>query len=266
MRLTRKPEGELEDYPEVGDLIIATVKRIVGYGAYVSLDEYPGKEGLIHISEISTKWVRNIKDHLREGEKLVLKVLRVDPSRGQIDLSLRRVGGREKVEKMLEWKREKKASSILKAAADQLGESFNLGELKEKLSSKYGSVYEALEEAVMEGEKAFKGLDLPEKWVETLIELAKAKIKLEESKLTATIELTCITPDGIDAIKDSLIKAKEVKKPRRARIRAYTIGAPKYRIEAVAGSYPEAESLLDEAVKEAINVIRKHNGEGRRIE
>ena len=265
MRLSREPEDVRGEYPEVGDLIIGTVKRIVGYGAYVSLDEYPGKEGLIHISEVSTKWVRNIKDHLREGEKLVLKVLRIDPSRGQIDLSLRRVTGREKVEKMLEWKREKKASSILKTAAEQLGESFSLEKLKEKLLSRYTSVYEALEEAVEEGEKAFKGLELPQEWVQTLTELAKSKIKLEESKVTATIELTCITPDGIDAIKESLMKAKEVKKPRRARIRAYTIGSPKYKIEAVAGSYPEAESLLSEAVKEAIEVIRKHGGEGRLI-
>ncbi|MEM2122870.1 MAG: translation initiation factor IF-2 subunit alpha [Candidatus Bathyarchaeia archaeon] len=263
--MNQKPEVLHEEYPEVGDLIVATVKRIVGYGAYVSLDEYPGKEGLIHISEISTKWVRNIRDHLREGEKQVLKVLRIDPSRGQIDLSLRRVTGREKVEKMLEWKREKKASSILKAAADQLGGGFDLEKLKEKLSSKYASIYEALEEAVEEGEKAFRGLELPKEWIDVLTALSRAKIKLEESKVTATIELTCTTSDGIDAIKESLIKAKEVKKPRRAKIRVYTIGSPKYKIEAVAGSHLEAESLLEEAVKEALNVIKEHNGEGRRI-
>lgn len=258
-------EGKREEYPEVGDLIVATVKRIVGYGAYVSLDEYPGKEGLIHISEISTKWVRNIRDHFREGEKLVLKVLRVDPSRGQIDLSLRRVTGREKVEKMLEWKREKKASSILKAVADHLGGDTSLEKLKEKLLSSYSSMYEALEEAVEEGEKAFKGLDLPKEWIAALVEHARAKIKPEESKVTATIELICLAPDGIDAVKESLIKAKSVKKPRRSRVRAYTIGAPKYRIEVTAGDYSEAEDLLNEAVKEAVNVIKKYNGIGRRI-
>lgn len=261
----QKTEEGGEGYPEVGDLIVATVKRIVGYGAYVSLDEYPGKEGLIHISEISTKWVRNIRDHFKEGEKLVLKVLRVDPNRGQVDLSLRRVTGREKMEKMLEWKREKKASSILKAVADRL-EGTSPEKIKEKLLSKYSSVYEALEAAVEEGEKAFKGLNLPREWVTTLIEHAKAKIKLEESKVTATLELVCLTPDGIDAIKESLIRAKAVKKPRRAKVRTYTIGAPKYRVEVTAGSYPEAENLLNEAVKEAISVIKRHNGVGRRIE
>ncbi len=78
-------------YPEIGDLVVATVTRVVDYGFYVKLDEYAGIEGLVHIQEISTTWVRNVRDHAREGQKLVLKVLRVNPQRNQIDLSLRRV-------------------------------------------------------------------------------------------------------------------------------------------------------------------------------
>src|SRR5215475_3954565 len=107
-------------YPEVGDLVVATVTRVEDYGAYVKLDEFSGIEGLVHISEISTTWVRNIRDHAREGQKLVLKVLRVSSQRNQIDLSLRRVTGREKSEKMLEWKKERKAEAILKSAGEKL--------------------------------------------------------------------------------------------------------------------------------------------------
>ena len=80
-----------ESWPEVGDLVVATVQRIVGYGAYVTLDEYEDKEGLLHISEISSSWVRNIRNHVRERQKVVLQVLRVDAAHGQVDLSLRRV-------------------------------------------------------------------------------------------------------------------------------------------------------------------------------
>src|SRR6266480_3801995 len=107
-------------FPEVGDLVVATVKRVEDYGAYVKLDEFAGIEGLVHISEMATTWVRNIRDHAREGQKLVLKVLRVNPQRNQIDLSLRRVTGREKSEKMLEWKKERKAEAILKSAAEKM--------------------------------------------------------------------------------------------------------------------------------------------------
>ncbi len=81
--------------PEVGDLVVTTVTRVEDYGAYVKLDEFSGIEGLVHISEISTTWVRNIREHARQGQKLVLKVLRVSSQRNQIDLSLRRVTGRD---------------------------------------------------------------------------------------------------------------------------------------------------------------------------
>src|SRR5436189_5402770 len=93
-------------FPEVGDLVVATVTRVEDYGAYVKLDEYAGIEGLVHISETSTTWVRNIRDHARAGQKLVLKALRVDPQRHQIDLSIRRVTGREQSEKSPEGKQQ----------------------------------------------------------------------------------------------------------------------------------------------------------------
>ena len=78
------------EWPEVGDLVIVTVNRITDYGAYVTLDEY-GKEGLLHVSEVASSWVRNIRDFVREGQKTVLKVLRVDTEKGHVDISLRRV-------------------------------------------------------------------------------------------------------------------------------------------------------------------------------
>src|SRR5437016_14348250 len=92
-------------FPEVGDLVVATVKRVEDYGAYVKLDEFAGIEGLVHISEMAATWVRNIRDHAREGQKLVLKVLRVNPQRKQIDHSLRRINGRKKAEKVDERKK-----------------------------------------------------------------------------------------------------------------------------------------------------------------
>ena len=79
----RKPE-----YPEPGDLVIATIETVTDYGAYAKLDEY-GKRGLLHVSEISSSWIRNIRDFVRENQKMVLKVLRVDPEKGHVDLLIK---------------------------------------------------------------------------------------------------------------------------------------------------------------------------------
>jgi translation initiation factor 2 subunit 1 len=79
--------SEKQEWPEVGDLVIATVETVTDYGAYVKLDEFE-KKGLLHVSEISSSWIRNLRDFVREGQKVVLKVLRVNPEKGHIDLSL----------------------------------------------------------------------------------------------------------------------------------------------------------------------------------
>ena len=76
---------------------------------------------LLHVSEISSSWIRNIRDFVREGQKIVLKVLRVDLEKGHIDLSLRRVTKRERIEKILSWKKERKAEALLRGVAEKVG-------------------------------------------------------------------------------------------------------------------------------------------------
>src|SRR3989304_5226926 len=111
----RKPE-----WPEPGDLVIATIETVTDYGAYAKLDEYE-KRGLLHVSEIASSWIRNIRDFVREGQKVVLKVLRVDSEKGHIDLSLRRVTKREKIEKIMFWKKERKAEALIRSVAEKTG-------------------------------------------------------------------------------------------------------------------------------------------------
>ncbi|RLG07421.1 MAG: translation initiation factor IF-2 subunit alpha, partial [Thaumarchaeota archaeon] len=109
--------------PKPGDLVIGLVKRIERYGAYLDLLEYPGWEGLVHISEISLKWIRNIRDYLRENQREVFKVLRVDTHAKQADVSLRRVSQKEREWKILEWKRKQKLVRILNLLAERTGRS-----------------------------------------------------------------------------------------------------------------------------------------------
>lgn len=79
----------LKEWPEEGELVVATVKKVRDYGAFVRLEEYKGKEGFIHISEVSSGWVKNIRDFVKENQKIVARVVRVNPVKGQVDLSLK---------------------------------------------------------------------------------------------------------------------------------------------------------------------------------
>ena len=254
------------DYPEVGDLVVATVARVVDYGAYVKLDEYEGVEGLIHISEIASTYVKNIRVHVREGQKLVLKVLRVSTQRAQVDLSLRRVTGREKSEKMLEWKKVKKADSIIKGAAERLkvGEE-DISKISTIIYEKFDNPFDSFEEAIDEGEETFTKLGIGEEWAKALTEVARSKIRLEKAKVTGTIELTCTKTEGVEAIRQALRGAKKVRKTRGTSIKIYTIGSPRYRFEVRSKEITDAQATLNLAMDEVLSSIKNLGGEGRRL-
>ncbi len=72
------------DEVEIGKIYNGTVKKVVDFGAFVEL--FPGKEGLVHISNLDTKRVREVTDICKEGDKMKVKVIKVD-RQGRIDLS-----------------------------------------------------------------------------------------------------------------------------------------------------------------------------------
>ena len=66
------------EWPQPDEFAIAVATKVANYGAYVVLPEFGEKEGFIHISEISSTSVRNIRNHIHENQRVVIKVLKVD--------------------------------------------------------------------------------------------------------------------------------------------------------------------------------------------
>jgi len=71
--------------PEVGEIYEGTIKSIVPFGAFVEI--LPGKEGLLHISEIDWKRIEKVESVLHEGEKVKVKLIGVDERNGKMKLS-----------------------------------------------------------------------------------------------------------------------------------------------------------------------------------
>jgi translation initiation factor 2 subunit 1 len=251
------------EWPEAGDLVLASVQRITDFGAYVALDDY-GKEGLLHVSEVSSGWVRNIRDFVREGQKVVLKVLRVNTEKGHIDLSLRRVSRRERREKLLSWKMERKANSLMRSVSEKL--KITLEEMQAKtgplMEEKFGGIYEGLEKAAREGSEPLIEAGVPKELATTIAEVAKEKIKLPMVKVKGTMQLQCIKPTGALVIRDALLRAGKIGKPEAVKIHLYVVAAPKYAIEVQAEDYKEAEKILQQAAETAIETVTKAGGTG----
>ena len=84
----RRKIEEIVAEVEVGKVYTGTVLRLLDFGAIVSL--LPGKDGLLHISQISHQRVNNVSDHLKEGQQVKVKVLESD-EKGRVRLSMKAV-------------------------------------------------------------------------------------------------------------------------------------------------------------------------------
>lgn len=251
-----------KEYPDEGELVIATVQNVFKQGAFVTLDEYGNKKGLLHLSEISLKWVRNIHDYVKEGQKVILLVLKVNPERGHIDLSLRRVKDHQRKEKLKEVKQNQRVEKFFEQLANELKlpKDKIKDEISEKLLKKYDNVYNALE-AIAIDEKILDSIEIEKSWKQTFLNLLKRNIKAPFVEIFGYLELRSYEPDGILNIKEALKKVQNYNSD--CEIEVKYISAPRYRVQIKAKDYKTAEKILKSATDEAIEYIEKTHGEGK---
>src|SRR3990172_3287173 len=188
MRAAKRAEF---DWPEEAELVVCTVKEVKNFGGFVTLDEYESKEGFIHIAEVSSGWIKYIRDYVREGQKLVCKVLRVDRDKGHIDLSLKAVNEHQRREKIQEWKNEQKAEKLLAIVAERLGVTVDdaWDRFGYDLLDKFGTLYRAFEDSVTDpdslGSEGFTG-----PWVGRFSRVAKENIVPPAVSIDGSLELT----------------------------------------------------------------------------
>jgi S1 RNA binding domain protein len=90
---------------KAGSILEGIVVNITSFGAFVEIE---GKTGLVHISEVSDTYVKNIRDHLKEKDKVKVKVISVDDN-GKISLSIKQAMPDKKSFRPMEidWSKEK---------------------------------------------------------------------------------------------------------------------------------------------------------------
>ena len=248
-------------WPEAGDLVIATISNVADYGAYAVLDEYANR-GLLHVSEISSSWIRNIRDFVRENQKMVLKVLRVDVEKGHIDLSLRRVTKRERIEKIKSWKKERKAEALIRNVADRV--CLPASEVYQKvgllLEQNYG-LYEGFEKLAKNGPEVLTSLGITEELANICAQVAQERVKIKMVKARGIIDARCTEPNGISCIQHAFNAAKDAQKVDDAEFEFYVAAAPKYVVEVSAGNWKRAEYLLQEVSQSIIANVDKSGGQ-----
>jgi translation initiation factor 2 subunit 1 len=246
------------DWPEPGELVVCTVSNVKDFVAFVTLDEYDGREGLIPIAEIARGWIKHIRDYVREGQKVVCKILAVDMNRGHIDLSLKDVNEHQRREKIHEWKNEQKAMRWIDFVAESAGVAKD--EIEQPLLREYGLLYPAFEDVLINEEGTLKKLEFEDAVAKAFIGIATENVKLQKVTITGHLILTTAKPDGVNVIRRALRSAQP--KIEGVKIDLNYIGAPKYRIKVTAFNYKTAEKAIEKAANAAIGVVERADGTG----
>jgi translation initiation factor 2 subunit 1 len=248
-------------WPEKGELVVGTVDEIADFGVFIDLDEYEDKRGLVHISEVASGWIKNVRDHVREGQTAVAKVLDVDESSQQIDLSLKDVNEHQRKEKIQEWKNEQKADKWMTLAFGEDVTDEQYGAVANALLAEFGSLYEGFEQAAIHGAPALEDVDLEDGEVEAVVSTARENVSVPYVTVTGYVDLQCPTGDGVDSIREALQAAEgNGDIPEGVELDVSYVGSPEYRIRVRAPDYKTAESHLESSADRARVQIETDGG------
>jgi len=240
-------------FPGVGEVVIVSITRITPYSAMCKLEEYPGKEGMIHISEVSGKWVRDIRKFIKPNKNYVVKVLQVDEKKGHIRLSLKRVARIDRTRKMQAYKREQKAEKILEKIAKK--QKMTLDKVYEeigfKLQEEFGEIFKAFDLA-SKSQEALTSKGIKPKWAKIIHKIAKESIQRKKIKIKAELDIKSYSGDGIDQIKKLLNNLTN-----KYRVNVKYISAPKYSVEIVSEDPKMAKKELKENLTAAISGLKE---------
>ena len=257
-------------FPEIGEFVVAKVETVNPTYAYVNCEDFegntPGGAPAVwyNAGEIASHWVRNIHDFIKENQRVVLKVLRVDDAKGHIDLSLRRVSPQQKKEKIKQWKRGVKAENILQIIGEQVGqgliEMYDLWGFQ--LLREYGDILTAFEEIKEEGADAIAKWDaVPAEWHSVIFETIDQNVEIPYVTITAEMKVSSLSPKGVEDVKQALLAGLEVNSDKGVKVAIHVIGAPRYKLDIVAKDYQVARDLYAKIQREVEGAMKSCHGE-----
>jgi translation initiation factor 2 subunit 1 len=247
-------------WPDAGELVVGDVDEITDFGVFVDLDEYENKRGLCHISEVASGWIKNVRDHVGEGQTVVAKVLEVDEGSQQIDLSIKDVNEHQRKEKIQEWKNQQKADNWMEIAFGEDIDDERYSAVANAILAEFESLYDGFESAAIHGTDALEDVELDDEEIEAIVDTARKNVSVPYVNVTGYVDLRCPVGDGVDRIKEALQAAEGDDVPEEIDLEVTYVGAPEYRIRVQAPDYKTAENALESAADRASESIVADGG------
>ncbi len=247
-------------YPKEGMLVVVQVNSVNELGAYVSLVEYDNLEGLILLSDVSRKRIRAVSKLLRIGRIEICEVLRVNPLKGQVDLSKKKVLPEDIEKKKTEWTKTKTVHSIMSNVSRET--DIPLEELYEKfgwdLYDEFGHAYNAFHLALSESNTMF--LDLDNNVRETLLVNITRRMTPKPLKIRAYVKVMCYSYEGVEAIKTAFRAGLLAVKADSEHVTIRVVAPPIYVITAVSMDKQEGLNIVRDVCAAVQDSIEAQGG------
>ncbi len=237
------------ELPDEDELVLATIKKIMPYGAFCVLSEYNNLEAFIHVSEVAPRWIKNIHEFISEGQRYVVKVHHIDREKNQVDVSIKRVSEEEKKRKLEMVQNEKRGTKLLELTMAEIKDG-DTNAVRKAIEENFDDVYTAFKEASFKGEDVLKKLDLSKALKAKILEIAVKNIKKPIVEVHAIINLVCYSQNGVDVIKKCLDIGEGIS--------VHYLGAPRYKLSLTAPDYKTGEKKLMASL-ERINSYAQKN-------
>jgi translation initiation factor 2 alpha subunit (eIF-2alpha) len=232
---------ETKKTPRHGELVITTISKITNFGAYCKLVEYGDMEAFLPIREISSGWIKNIREYVHEGQKLVCYVNSIDKEKGTIDVSLKRVSAKDQKDKIRAYNLEKRLGALFLQALKKTNEVQTKDALISTVVSEFNTYTNMVQNATS-NTKEFTQSKLPKKIKDALLKIIEANRKQKRYFVSyvATI-YTYNTESGASELREIMDSVKKMG------VEVGYIGAPKYQLFSEGTDYADAESKIAKA-------------------
>jgi len=239
--------------PERNELVVCKITKLFPNSAYAELVEY-GKTGMVHVSEVALKWVRDIREFLRVNQYVVCRVMRSD--KDSIQLSIKRVRKNEAESKLNEFKRENRAEKLLEMIAKEKGKSLDdaYKEVGFLLQEEFGSLYKAFETA-LKNPDLLRAKGVPQEWAKSIIETAAKSFGEKVYEVKAELEVSCYAPNGVEVIKNAFANAL-----KGTSVEARYLSSPRYMLVSRGKNIKKVKAEVQSVAEKIEKAIKASKG------
>ncbi len=238
------------NYPKRWELVVCRIKTINPHSAVANIIEY-NTTGLIHVSEVASRWVRDIREFLKDNQYVVCRVMRVEGD--HISLSVKRVYPEESARKLNEFKRENRANKLLEMAGKLINKTpeQTKKEIGLLLKEEFGSFWKTFEMA-LKNPTLLESKGLKKEWADAIMEIANKNYAEKVFTVKGNLNLVSYDPDGVEVIKKVLKKAKD------NGLNVHYVSAPKYVISGEGKNFKEIKSKVETIGNEIVKDMGSH--------